>query len=317
MFPWRTKSALLIDFDNVHITLRNRGREDFAARIPNWLAWLESGSSDAMGRRKFLTKRVYWNGGFDLHRRAFEDQGFEAFACRGHTNFKKSSADIVIALDAMELLSEYKALQEIVILTMDTDFIPVVSRLRNKGISVVAMGNEENSSAATFREYADAVISLADMRAALDYQPPPSSWFGLRRRARETVAANGAPAATRAPPAAPQASPVRAPQIGRSGPGVRPRRPPSAPARFDLEAIADQIVQTGAASPGSLLSKATVRRVVAQIPGFQEQGARPWFGAGGYRPFIEEMAKRRPDDLKLRRYPDGGAVLVSIAKGEG
>lgn len=314
MFPWRTKSALLIDFDNVHITLRDRGRADFAERIPHWLAWLQDGGPDGT-RRKFLTKRVYWNGGFDLHRRAFEDAGFEAHACRGHTNFKRSSADIVMALDAMELLTEYKALEEIVILTMDTDFVPVVTRMKNKGLSVVAMGNEENSSAATFREYATAVISLAEMRAALDYTPPPAGLFGwLRAPARKELAlAEGGQTAPRAEVREGRAPPAPPSQRRRRAPA--PRKP--APASFDLEAVADKIVRVASASPGSLLSKATIRKVAIAIDGFQEQGARAWFGTGGYRSFVEEMARRRPTELKLRKYPEGGVVLVATTKGEG
>lgn len=88
------------------------------------------------------------------------------------------------------------------------------------------------------------------------------------------------------------------------------------PVQFDLEAIADKVVRAASASPGSLLSKATIRKLAMAVDGFQEQGARAWFGTGGYRSFVEDMAKRRPDDLKLRRYPEGGVVLVAVTKGE-
>ncbi len=148
MFASRVRSALLVDFDNVHITLKDRGRDDLAGRIAHWVAWLEDGGFDPRGRRrKFLTKRVYWNGHFDLHREVFEDAGFDAFACRGQTASKKSSADIVITLDAIEILSEHPSVKEVILLSMDTDFVPVVNRLQAKGLAVAAMGNEENSSA--------------------------------------------------------------------------------------------------------------------------------------------------------------------------
>ncbi len=307
-----------MDFDNVHITLKNRGRDDFAQRIAHWVAWLESGAFDDMGRRRrFLTKRVYWNGGFDLHRRAFEEAGFDAFACRGHTNFKKSSADIVITLDAMDLLGEYKNLQEVIILTMDTDFVPLVNRLQAKGLNVVTMGNEENVSAAVYREHSSIVISLADMRAALDYEAPVGGLFGWRRRPspkREQPEGEGQaspPAAASVVVAPPRQGMVRAPQLGRPAQQRRKRAPV-----FDLDACAARIVETASASPGALLSRATVRRVMQAIPGFADQGPQAWFGSGGYYAFINEMVRRRPNELSLRKYPDGGAVLVSKARPE-
>lgn len=63
MFRRTTKSALLIDFDNIVVAT---GKE-FGQSIPNWLAWLEDGKFDKLGRRRnFLLKRVYWNAHNDV-----------------------------------------------------------------------------------------------------------------------------------------------------------------------------------------------------------------------------------------------------------
>ena len=123
----RLKSVLLVDFDNI-----------FAATgiamvdtLPKWLLWLSDGALSVKGRRrKFAAKRVYWNSQYDVHREAFEAAGFEAFDCRAHAKSKiasgKSSADIVMTMDAIELRHQLNGVDEFIVLTTDSDFVPVV-----------------------------------------------------------------------------------------------------------------------------------------------------------------------------------------------
>src|SRR5262249_51182020 len=149
------KSALLIDFDNV----LGMTSGDIATSISSWMAWLEDGGFDASRqRRSFPVRRVYWNPLNERYRPAFEAAGFDAFACRAIAKEKKSSADIVMTLDAVDIEKEVKGLKEIILLTSDPDFVPVVNRLQVRKLRVVAMGNEDNSTAAVYREYADDVV---------------------------------------------------------------------------------------------------------------------------------------------------------------
>ena len=123
------------------------------------MEWLEDGAFDeARQKRKFLVKRVYWNPLYDRYRDAFEAAGFEAFACGAIAKSKKSSADMVITLDAVDIAAGTKGLQEIILLTSDTDFVPVVNRLQERELEVVAMGHEQNPTAEVYREYADHVV---------------------------------------------------------------------------------------------------------------------------------------------------------------
>jgi len=108
------KSALLIDFDNV----LGMTSGDIATSIPNWMAWLEDGGFDGRGqRRSFPVRRVYWNPLNERYRPAFEAVGFEAFACRAIAKEKKSSADIVMTLDAVDIANEVRGLKEVILLT--------------------------------------------------------------------------------------------------------------------------------------------------------------------------------------------------------
>jgi len=140
MFGRRKKCALLIDFDNV----LGMTSGEFTTSIAKWMEWLEDGAFDSDRlKRKFLIKRVYWNPLYDRYRDVFEAAGFEAFSCGAIAKSKKSSADIVITLDAVDIAADTKGLQEIILLTSDTDFVPVVNRLQERELEVVAMGHEQ------------------------------------------------------------------------------------------------------------------------------------------------------------------------------
>ena len=177
----RVKSVLLVDFDNI-----------FAATgiamvdtLPKWLLWLSDGAlSDRGKRRKFLTKRVYWNSQYDTHREAFEAAGFEAFNCRAHAKTKiasgKSSADIVMTMDAIELRQSVDGLDEIILLTTDSDFVPVVNRLQLARLRVVTAGKETDPTYGLYSEHADGVIHIGALKAAFDYERAPRKWYRLR-----------------------------------------------------------------------------------------------------------------------------------------
>jgi uncharacterized LabA/DUF88 family protein len=282
MFNIRKRSALLIDFDNV---IGMTGG-DLVAKIENWMAWLEAGGFDPKRKRRtFLTKRVYWNGMNERYRPAFEAAGFEAFACRAIAREKKSSADIVMTLDAMEIANELRGLKEVILLTSDTDFVPVVNRLQDRKLEVVAMGNEENTTAAVYRDYADGVVLRRDLVAAFSYAPPARSLFGARPRMR-------APA-----------KPAQQPTL---------ERKPSA--RDKIDEAADRLVLAAKGALGSPLSRQGVYRALQTLPGFSPTGHEPWFGAGSYKALLRAVASRRKNELRLHAYRNGGVCIAYRAQ---
>lgn len=276
MFSFAVASILLIDFDNVASVL---GEQAFVKNVDRWLAWLEAGEFDPRRRRRrFDAKRVYWNGQHDRHRAPFENKGFDAFACRAEAKSKKSSADIVITLDAMDLISERRGLKEVILLSTDTDFVPVVNRLQDKGLRVAAMANEDNRSAAVYRDHADLVISKADMVRALAYAPPDPA----AKRARRAKPAPAAPA---------------------------PRGAPKPPPRDALALAAEAVEKTAAETPGAQISRKTVTRVLRRIDGFAAEGPAAWFGQGSYAGLLAVLAKRS-QRLKLYRFRNGGVAVA-------
>lgn len=297
MFSGRLTSALLVDYDNLPSKL-GESAPLLYENIAKWVAWLEDGGFDPRARRRrFATKRVYWNGQFDVHRRVFEAEGFEAFACRAAAKGKASSADIVITLDALDVVAELRGLKEVIILSADTDFVPVINRLQQKGVRTVAGANETDASAAVYAEHADAVIRMAEFRAALTYERQPRRFFS--RPAPPKLAP--------VVPAPPRPQPPR-PERAASRPGAAAR-----PA-IDLDDAVARLAAAAAASPGSPISRNTVERVLEGVRGFAKTGARPWLGFGSYRAMVHAVSRRHPQ-LSLHKHPNGGVSLVARSPG--
>ena len=92
----------------------------------------------------------------------FERAGFSAFNCRALAKRKisagKSSADIVLTMDAIEIALVNEDVEEVVILTTDSDFVPVVNRVQAGELRVVTCGKETDPTYDLFNQYADAVL---------------------------------------------------------------------------------------------------------------------------------------------------------------
>lgn len=276
MFGRRKKCALLIDFDNV----LGMTSGEFTTSITKWMEWLEDGAFDADRRkRKFLVKRVYWNPLYERYRDVFEAAGFEAFACGAIAKSKKSSADIVITLDAVDVASDTKGLQEIILLTSDTDFVPVVNRLQDRDLEVVAMGHEQNPTAEVYREYADNVVLRNAFMDAFKYERPKRKWFGLIRVK---------------PPA---------PKVARVAPKQLPAN------ATPMEQAAEFIVNAAQGVGGAMLSRKAAILALRDVPGFNTGGVGAWLGHGSYRKMLQAIARMRPE-LRLYAYRNGGVAVA-------
>ncbi|MGE3916864.1 MAG: NYN domain-containing protein, partial [Hyphomicrobiaceae bacterium] len=119
MLRWRIRSALYIDFENVPLP---------PDAIANWLAWLEDGAFEASGhRRHFLQKRVYWNSHAERNRELFQRHGFSAVLV-GKFAGLKNGADIRMAMDVVETTYTRAEIDEVILLTGDSDFVPELER---------------------------------------------------------------------------------------------------------------------------------------------------------------------------------------------
>lgn len=179
------KSALFIDFDNVYSGLRRLDQEtaDQFARNPTvWMNWLikslEMPEPVAPGtKRRVLVRRCYLNPqAYQRFRPSFNLAGFEIIDCPALTSEGKTSTDINMVLDIVDLLQHETHYDEFIIFSADADFTPVLRKLRrwDRRTTVLAIG----FPSAAYRASADLLIDQDDfVRNALSFDetavPPP------------------------------------------------------------------------------------------------------------------------------------------------
>lgn len=130
--------ALYIDFENLAIGAKERG-EDFDLSV----------IMDALSERgRVVVRRAYadWNL-FSDHRHNLVGQRIEMIEVPQRTGFvRKNAADIKLAVDAVELVFERGFITTFVIASGDSDFTPLVLKLRELNKKVIGVGVEGSTS---------------------------------------------------------------------------------------------------------------------------------------------------------------------------
>ncbi|WP_414836355.1 TIGR00288 family NYN domain-containing protein [Candidatus Nanohalococcus occultus] len=89
---------------------------------------------------------------------AIVSQGFEAALGLGGEKDKESDVDVYMAVNAMEAVFN-DSIDTVVIVTRDTDFLPVIQKAKEHGKKTVVVGMEPGFSTA-LKNAADKVIEL-------------------------------------------------------------------------------------------------------------------------------------------------------------
>lgn len=163
------KSALFVDFDNVYSGLRRLDQEtaDQFARNPTvWMNWLINSLAlpepAAPGsKRRVLVRRCYLNPqAYQRFRPSFNLAGFEIIDCPALTSEGKTSTDIHMVLDIVDLLQHEAHYDEFIVFSADADFTPVLRKLRrwDRRTTVLAIG----FPSAAYRSSADLLIDQDD-----------------------------------------------------------------------------------------------------------------------------------------------------------
>ena len=281
----RVRSVLLVDFDNIY----GATSQDVVTALPNWLLWLEDGAfSPGNRRRRFIDKRVYWNLQFDQYRPEFEAAGFVAYNCRALAKRKisagKSSADIVLTMDAVEIAQTQEKIDEIILLTTDSDFVPVVNRLQASERRVVTCGKETDPTYELFSQYADAVVHVGALKAAFSYQRAKRKWYRLRSPPPEV-----APLSLMRERRTPLMSRVR---VALDASEVAPDGPPPEHVR-----AAKMVRELAERMPDQRLSKSRIVKTLGIMPEFApvyHGGVKPWLGHKNYAAMMRSLAAIQP-----------------------
>ena len=132
------KLALFIDIDNVIIGLRESGHPKFDVKLL---------ISRLLDKGKIVIKKAYadWSR-YAEYKRAFHESAFELIDIPQHKMTGKNSADIRMVVDAMDLASNKEHITTFVIGSGDSDFSPLVSKLKENNKTVLGFGVKGSTS---------------------------------------------------------------------------------------------------------------------------------------------------------------------------
>ncbi len=137
--PGEERLALYLDFENVAIGARDIGYQFDTSPLLDALA----------ERGRTVVRRAYadWNL-FKEYRRGLVDSNIELTEIPQRSDsVRKNAADILMAVDAMELAFTRDFISTFVIVSGDSDFTPLVNRLRELNKKVIGVGLKGSTSA--------------------------------------------------------------------------------------------------------------------------------------------------------------------------
>lgn len=153
--------AVFVDFENLAIGFENRRGKFDISKILERL--LEKG--------KIIVKKAYADWGHyskytqDLHESAIELIEIPQRRITG-----KNSADIRLAVDAMDLAWSKEHINTFVIVSGDSDFSPLVSKLKENGKHMIGIGMKDSTSD-LLAENCDEFIFYEDLEKTVDAAP--------------------------------------------------------------------------------------------------------------------------------------------------
>ncbi len=179
--------AIFIDFENLALGFQNRRDRFDIERVLERL--VEKG--------KIVAKKAYadWSR-FGQYTGALHEAAIELIEIPRRAQTGKNSADIRLCVDAMDLAYSKDHIDTFVIVSGDSDFSPLVSKLKELGKHVIGLGMQESTSD-LLRDNCDEFIYYEDLGQAPTPDPaaePADSGNqaqGIRPAAR--IAAGPAP----------------------------------------------------------------------------------------------------------------------------
>ena len=151
------KQALFIDFENIALGLRDSKHKSFDVNLV---------LKRLVEKGKIMVKRAYadWQQ-YAEYKRPFHEAAIELIDIPQKKYSGKNSADIRLVVDAMDLAHGKEHLDTFVIVSGDSDFSPLVSKLRENDKYVIGMG-VKNSSSELLVDNCDEFIYYEDLLRA-------------------------------------------------------------------------------------------------------------------------------------------------------
>jgi uncharacterized protein (TIGR00288 family) len=148
--------AVFIDFENLALGFQGRRDRFDIARVLERL--VEKG--------KIVAKKAYadWSR-FSTYTAPLHEAAIELVEIPRRSQTGKNSADIRLCVDAMDLAFSKEHITTFVIVSGDSDFSPLVSKLKENGKSVIGLGMQDSTSD-LLRDNCDEFIYYEDLGQA-------------------------------------------------------------------------------------------------------------------------------------------------------
>jgi uncharacterized protein (TIGR00288 family) len=145
--------AVFIDFENLALGFQGRRDRFEIARVLERL--VEKG--------KIVAKKAYadWSR-FSTYTAPLHEAAIELVEIPRRSQTGKNSADIRLCVDAMDLAFSKEHISTFVIVSGDSDFSPLVSKLKENGKSVIGLGMQDSTSD-LLRDNCDEFIYYEDL----------------------------------------------------------------------------------------------------------------------------------------------------------
>src|SRR6202049_4263632 len=154
--------AVFIDFENLALGFQGR-RDKFA---------IERVLERLVEKGKIIAKKAYadWNR-FKEYTAPLHEAAIELVEIPRRTQTGKNSADIRLCVDAMDLAYSKEHIDTFVIVSGDSDFSPLVSKLKENGKHVIGHGKQQSTSD-LLRDNCDEFIYYEDLGKHPQMAPP-------------------------------------------------------------------------------------------------------------------------------------------------
>lgn len=129
--------AMFVDFENLAIGFRDRKSRFDIQRVLGRM--VEKG--------KVIVRKAYADWGrYQDYKRAMHEAGIELIEIPKRDQAGKNSADIRLCVDAMDLCYSKEHIDTFVILSGDSDFSPLVAKLKENGKHLIGLGMKNSTS---------------------------------------------------------------------------------------------------------------------------------------------------------------------------
>lgn len=292
--------AVFCDFENVAIGLKEGNYPDFKIR-PILERLLLKGS--------IVVKKAYcdWDR-YKEYKRDMHEAAFELIEIPHVRQSGKNSADIRMVVDALDLCYTKAHIDAFVIISGDSDFSPLISKLKENGKSVIGIGVRGSASSLLiancdeFIFYEDLVQAKVPKSPARKVATPAPPVKEIAAGAAKTAS----PTRRRTLPVTEKAADGKSRVAEKAEPGAEDKKNQA------IEIVVSTLEQLMAERGGegaisASLIKSTIKRV---HPGFSESE----YGYSAFGKILDDAHKKGV--LAVER-KEGGAVVVSLPPSRG